>query len=47
MTKWLVSGALFFLAFLLAFLSKYILGAIVKPFTKKTKTIIDDLFWKP
>jgi small-conductance mechanosensitive channel len=43
MTKWLVSGGIVFLAFLLAFLSKYILGAIVKPFTKKTKTIIDDL----
>jgi small-conductance mechanosensitive channel len=43
MTKWLVSGGIVVLAFLLAFLSKYILGAIVKPFTRKTKTIIDDL----
>src|SRR5271157_4229962 len=43
LTKWLVSGGVVVLAFLLAFLSKYILGAIVKPFTRKTKTIIDDL----
>ena len=43
MTKWLVSGGIVVLAFLLAYLSKYILCAIVKPFTRKTKTIIDDL----
>jgi len=36
--RWIVVVAL-----LLAFLSKYIIGAIVKPFTQKTKTIIDDL----
>jgi small-conductance mechanosensitive channel len=41
--KWLVAGGIVVIALLLAFLSKYILGAIVKPFTKKTKTIIDDL----
>jgi small-conductance mechanosensitive channel len=43
LTKWLVSGGIVVVALLLAFLSKYIIGAIVKPFTKKTKTIIDDL----
>ncbi|HJX35365.1 MAG TPA: hypothetical protein VJ280_00225, partial [Dehalococcoidales bacterium] len=43
LTKWLVSGGIVVIALLLAFLSKYIIGAIVKPFTKKTKTIIDDL----
>jgi small-conductance mechanosensitive channel len=43
MTKWLVSGGIVVIALLLAYLSKYIIGAIVKPFTKKTKTIIDDL----
>jgi small-conductance mechanosensitive channel len=43
LTKWLVSGSIVVVALLLAFLSKYIIGAIVKPFTKKTKTIIDDL----
>ena len=43
LTKWLVSGGIVVVALLLAFLSKYIIGAIVKPFTQKTKTIIDDL----
>jgi small-conductance mechanosensitive channel len=41
--RWATAGGIVAIAFLLAFLSKYILGAIVKPFTRKTKTIIDDL----
>jgi small-conductance mechanosensitive channel len=41
--RWAVAGGIVAIALLLAFLSKYIIGAIVKPFTKKTKTIIDDL----
>ena len=41
--KWAVAGGIVGLALLLAFLSKYILGGIVRPFTKKTKTILDDL----
>ena len=41
--RWLVAGGIVVIALLLAFLSKYIISAIVKPFTKKTKTILDDL----
>ncbi len=41
--RWAVAGGFVVAFILLAFLSKYILGAIVKPFTRKTKTIIDDL----
>lgn len=41
--RWAIAGGIVALSILLAFLSKYILGAIAKPFTKKTKTIIDDL----
>jgi small-conductance mechanosensitive channel len=41
--KWAVAGGIVGLALLLAFLSKYILGGVVRPFTKKTKTILDDL----
>jgi small-conductance mechanosensitive channel len=38
-----IAGGIVALALLLAFLAKYIIGAIVAPFTKKTKTILDDL----
>ena len=41
--RWAIAGGIVAISLLLAFLSKYIIGAIVKPFTKKTKTIIDDL----
>jgi small-conductance mechanosensitive channel len=41
--KWVISGGIFVLFLLLAFVSKYILGFVARIFTKKTKTIIDDL----
>jgi small-conductance mechanosensitive channel len=41
--RWAAAGGIVAIALLLAFLAKYIIGAIVKPFTKKTETIIDDL----
>lgn len=41
--KWVISGGIFAFFLLLAFASKYILGFIARIFTKKTKTIIDDL----
>jgi small-conductance mechanosensitive channel len=41
--KWVISGGIFALFLLLAFASRYILGFIARIFTKKTKTVIDDL----
>ena len=41
--KWIISGGIFAFFLLLAFASKFILGFIARIFTKKTKTIIDDL----
>jgi small-conductance mechanosensitive channel len=41
--QWAISGGIFLIFLLLAFASKWILTTIVGMFTKRTKTILDDL----